>query len=511
MINKEQSQYINFSIIIAAVLITLFSLLINLSNIRLVDFFFQNMEPELIGIGIEILIIIWVFEIWQNKRQHEKNIIHEKRLREYLLFFLKFGFIDLPKDIQITNFYGENYLNNTKEIDRIIKFIDDNQMEEYQFLFMKKHFMIDKSALENLLDVASFLTDRHFKVWIRIVYFINILSTTDDENIDEIKKIIIKILVKIKKFDKASYDSKIYVGAEKLDSHFSIKNILNSISKKVGLFLIISILINISLFFIKLDNKTEIDNEKIITKNIKTATDENNSILLIANEMNYSLVVVFSFFLFFLWLYYKNYKNEIVDSKQIIYSFILSCLLSVSGAITFKMLSIDIEEIGFETNITFYKQINNYNNSENNNEIAFKHLRTLEPFYIYFEKGLILNNGKCSTDDSESICEKEKCIENLKNIFLSNNNKYLIKLTGYSSLERVKNKNRMNNNYDISIARANNIKNLLLNITDEKQIERKNIVIDIFANSNQSVTSEHHYLNQKVKIEVIELEPVSKI
>lgn len=56
-------------------------------------------------------------------------------------------------------------------------------------------------------------------------------------------------------------------------------------------------MINISLFFIKLDNKTEIDNEKIITKNIKTATDY--PILLIANEMNYSLVVVFSFFLFF--------------------------------------------------------------------------------------------------------------------------------------------------------------------------------------------------------------------
>ena len=32
--------------------------------------------------------------------------------------------------------------------------------------------------VENLLDVASHLTDEHFKAWIRIVYFINSFNNT---------------------------------------------------------------------------------------------------------------------------------------------------------------------------------------------------------------------------------------------------------------------------------------------------------------------------------------------
>lgn len=189
------------------------------SDIKIKDFFFENMLAELLGILIEILIIIFIFEVWAKNKQDEKNIVYEKRLREYLLFFLKFAFKSLPKDIKVSTFYGEHYLNNNKEIDQIVKYIDDN---EISLLVAKKHLLTDKTAIENLLDVASHLTDEHFKAWIRIVYFINSLSFVEDTDYKEIKKHIKDILMNIKKFDKASYENKIYVGAKK-DIFDSIK------------------------------------------------------------------------------------------------------------------------------------------------------------------------------------------------------------------------------------------------------------------------------------------------
>lgn len=80
---------------------------------------------------------------------------------------------------------------------------------------MKEHLTIDKTAFENLLEVSSQLTDEHFKAWIRIVYFINKLSTVQNNNEKELKQTIIDILQNIKRFNKASYENNIFVGAKK--------------------------------------------------------------------------------------------------------------------------------------------------------------------------------------------------------------------------------------------------------------------------------------------------------
>lgn len=262
---------IKFILLLFSIIFLLIYLII-IHEVKLEDYFYDNLSAELLGILIEILIIIFVFERWKKIEQHKKNIVYEKRLREYLLFFLQNSFKNLPKGIKVTTFYGKDYLRNKKEIEEIVNYISDNNVH---LLDAKKHLLTDKTAYENLLEVASNLTDKHFKVWIRIVYFINTLSTVSDDENEEIKKNIIHILNKIKRFDKASYESGIYVDSNKSYSCFS------NISKIEVLLFIIVLFLNINFFM-----------ENSITKLINE-----NSFILIENKINYIYNSLYSFFI----------------------------------------------------------------------------------------------------------------------------------------------------------------------------------------------------------------------
>lgn len=211
------------SYIITLTMLILVYLIIN-KGIDLEEYFFENLSAELFGILIEIFIIIFVFDRWKKIEQDKKNIIYEKRLREYLLFFLKNSFNNLPNGIGITTFYGIDYLTNKQEIEQMINYISSNNVN---LLDAKKRLLIDKTAYENLLEVASHLTDEHFKAWIRIVYFINSLSLIDNSKTEEIKSDIINLLTYIQKFDEASFENNIYVGFRK--NHFIL-------FKKLGTF-----------------------------------------------------------------------------------------------------------------------------------------------------------------------------------------------------------------------------------------------------------------------------------
>lgn len=214
MEHKDKMQYLIFSILIFTTMLILFVIGAFFTP-SFKDFLTGNVVPELIGICIELLIIILIFEKWQSNKKHQKDIVHEKRLREYLIFFLKYGLSDLPNELKVGKFFGENYIENEKEIKSIVNYMSSNKIDADILKSMKEHLLIDKSALENLLEVASTLTDAHFKSWIRIVYFINKLSHTNNNNLKELKSIIIDILQNIKRFDKASYDNHVYVGAKR--------------------------------------------------------------------------------------------------------------------------------------------------------------------------------------------------------------------------------------------------------------------------------------------------------
>lgn len=49
-------------------------------------FLVGNIVPELIGVCVELLIIIFVFDVWQKNEEKNKKIKVERRLREFLNF-----------------------------------------------------------------------------------------------------------------------------------------------------------------------------------------------------------------------------------------------------------------------------------------------------------------------------------------------------------------------------------------------------------------------------------------
>lgn len=168
-----------------------------------------NIIPELIGVCIELLIIIFVFDAWQKKEELNRKIKVERRLREFLIFFLKQNFSSYPPSCQPGNFYGENHEQNQSAIDNLISNIEMNGLGEDVVLQVQKYCGSEKEIFNNLIPVASDLTNDHFKSWVRISYFMNAIDSKSEKTSHSV----VKILQNIKRFDHESFKNKLYVGA----------------------------------------------------------------------------------------------------------------------------------------------------------------------------------------------------------------------------------------------------------------------------------------------------------
>lgn len=196
-----------FSIILLFLLIAfLFAGFLGDSNTYLIG----NLVPELTGVCLELLIIIFVFNRWQEARQKLKLISLERRLREYLIFFLKHNFKTLPQELRVGKFFGKDHEKNINQLDNLINHINSNGLSEKEIGSIRYHCASEASTLENLLPVASELSNDHFKYWCRIVYFVNGIARSQES----INKSTTSILINIKRFDTASHEQKLYVGAE---------------------------------------------------------------------------------------------------------------------------------------------------------------------------------------------------------------------------------------------------------------------------------------------------------
>ena len=173
-------------------------------------YFVGNLTPEITGVCLELLIIIWVFDKWQEESKRKKLISLERRLREYLIFFLKHSFKTLPSELRVGKFFGKDHDANIKQLDALFKYISENGLSEKEVMSIQKQCIRESSTLDNLLPVASQLTNEHFKAWCRIVYFVNSIAKSNDPVSTSTKDII----QNIKKFDTASFNRKLYVGAE---------------------------------------------------------------------------------------------------------------------------------------------------------------------------------------------------------------------------------------------------------------------------------------------------------
>lgn len=202
----NEKTFTGFLLIILIILISMLFFFPNSDN-----YFYQNIIPELIGVCLELLVILLLFNQWQEKKKRNKLIVLEKRLREYLIFFLKHNFQSLPQKIRIGKFHGEKHEENVKSLQAMITYIKEHDLSSKNIFSIQAHCLLEASTLGDLLPVASELTDDHFKAWCRIVYFTDKIGISNDPN--DIKSLTIDILNNIKRFDSASYNHNLYVGA----------------------------------------------------------------------------------------------------------------------------------------------------------------------------------------------------------------------------------------------------------------------------------------------------------
>lgn len=166
-----------------------------------------NLMPELTGVCLELLVIIWIFEYWQEKRKKAKLIEIEQRLREYLIFFLTNSFKDLPKDLRIGRFFSSDNKKNIIQLDNLRDHIKANGLSEDGIISIQNHCSLESSTLDNLLPVASELTRAHFKAWCRIVFYVNNIN----RQTGSVSQSTLKIIQYIKKFDGASYNENLFI------------------------------------------------------------------------------------------------------------------------------------------------------------------------------------------------------------------------------------------------------------------------------------------------------------
>ncbi|PML78776.1 hypothetical protein BCT69_04780 [Enterovibrio norvegicus] len=180
------------------------------------DFFTDSLIPELVGVCIELLIILIIFDFWQRSEEKKKLESIERRLREILNFFMTSNFISYSPESRPIGFYGVNFNDNQIKLDELVKTIEKKSITEDDQNTIIEYCSRELSVVSNLLPVAAELTNDHFKAWVRVVYYMNVLSReykSDISDSEQIKEATIHILKNIKRFDKASHDSNVYVGA----------------------------------------------------------------------------------------------------------------------------------------------------------------------------------------------------------------------------------------------------------------------------------------------------------
>ncbi len=158
-------------------------------------FLVGNILPEMIGVCVELLIIIFVFDAWQKKEEQQRKIKVERRLREFLIFFLKHNFESFPPSCQAGNFYGREHYRNKEAINNLIAKIEEKGLEEEVVLKVQRYCEAQKEIFNNLIPVSSDLTNDHFKSWVRISYFMNAIVSKSEKTSHAVVKILQKYTI----------------------------------------------------------------------------------------------------------------------------------------------------------------------------------------------------------------------------------------------------------------------------------------------------------------------------
>lgn len=203
--------------------------------------------------------------------------------------------------------------------------------------------------------------------------------------------------------------------------------------------------------------------------------------------------------------YYRKHKDERL-------SWIYLFLISGGITATFTLIDFDVEKLfSIEgTEFSYNKKIDIHEyNSDEKHLYKFKKKKSL---YVFFDNNSIVVKSKIKGSNKK---QQITSLKELNEIFKNKSSIYTVKLIGSASDEVIKNTNNsLSDNYQISLARANNVKEYIMQQINDDDFIRKNITFNIFAFSNQkpksSDNNKKYEMNRNVMVEISEFEKIIK-
>lgn len=173
--------------------------------------FRDNIVPEIVGIAIELIILIFILGFFAAKKETDRLRQLEKRARDYLRFII----VNLLKndslfqEIKLTlpsivdyesnknnfKFLAKDKPRNDEVIDAIIVALTKVSEDKIN-KSIKININRDLPTFLSLTPVLAEISGEHFKAWSRIIHFLTKASENENVTPD-----LIKILQKIKHFD----------------------------------------------------------------------------------------------------------------------------------------------------------------------------------------------------------------------------------------------------------------------------------------------------------------------
>lgn len=173
--------------------------------------FKDNLVPELVGVAVDLALIVFVLDIIALKQEKKRSRQLEKRAREYLRFIVVNmlkndelfeitksalpSIVDYDANKHDFKFFASERLRSNEVIDALIVALSRENTTVNDHI--KKHVETELSSFHSLFPIVAEVSDEHFKIWGRIVYFLTKVSHGED-----LASNMITVLQKIKKFDR---------------------------------------------------------------------------------------------------------------------------------------------------------------------------------------------------------------------------------------------------------------------------------------------------------------------
>lgn len=190
-----QSLYIIVFILAAFLLRTTLYIYTSTSEPTLTEYIASNLLPEISGMIIELVLILFVVDAIQNKERKDrenseasekkhKQIMLERRLRAQLRFLIRQIFEDVAVYNGTTGkdflFHAADHLKNQETINNFKQVINEEILSESFRENLKNVCLHEQSLILALSPVCSELSDRHVKAWMAIAHYLQKITTENN-------------------------------------------------------------------------------------------------------------------------------------------------------------------------------------------------------------------------------------------------------------------------------------------------------------------------------------------